>query len=667
MATANFVQFAPFSSSADTTFWHALTQRKLNEYQLDDAAQPILGFFNTEERKEMPARLCVSADAFEKTPKPAAANTFLAHGTLHNTNTLDAFKAIDVNVLAEQAAEQVWRDMTSGAALTTPSLLARFVLLTFADLKKYHYYYWFAFPVIRTVEDAVLLAAPAPLASVMAPEEAATLYQAFVTLRSQQPGQNVCLYSRSAGGVVPLSSLAQLPPEEELTVVAADPSGRTDSPGWPLRNLLCLIAGHAPARETCNLICYRERGSDLSPSSVLRVKLPKLQPLEEGSKVAHFKGWEKNARGKLAPRMCDLSASMDPQRLAETSVDLNLKLMRWRLLPELDLPRIAATRCLLIGSGTLGCNVARALMGWGVRQVTFVDNSTVSFSNPVRQTLFQFEDCLDGGSPKAETAARRLAQIFPGMRTRGHTMSIPMPGHPVARDTEDACRQSVQMLEQLIEEHDAVMLLTDTRESRWLPSLICAAADKLCLTAAMGFDTFVCMRHGVRGEGGKRNVGCYFCNDVVAPTDSTKDRTLDQQCTVSRPGVSMLASAAVAELLVSTLLHPLGAGAPASTSADDPQLHASPSPLGLVPHQIRGVLRSFSNMLVSGQTFDRCTACSPAVTEAYQKMGFEFCLRAFNEPSYLADVTGLSRMCEEVDAIADLDMDWSDAEDSDDQ
>ena len=106
---------------------------------------------------------------------------------------------------------------------------------------------------------------------------------------------------------------------------------------------------------------------------------------------------------------------MDPLQLANTAVDLNLKLMKWRLAPDLDLGKIAQTKCLLLGAGTLGCYVARSLMAWGVRHISFVDNGTVSFSNPVRQPLFNFKDCLEGGSPKAAKAAEALQIIFPGV------------------------------------------------------------------------------------------------------------------------------------------------------------------------------------------------------------------------------------------------------------
>lgn len=124
-------------------------------------------------------------------------------------------------------------------------------------------------------------------------------------------------------------------------------------------------------------------------------------------------------------------------------------------------------------------------------------------------------------------------------------------------------KSDVARLGELIRAHDAVFLLMDTRESRWLPTLMCATEGKMCFTAALGFDSYVAMRHGaaIRDDAGVisgMTAGCYFCNDVTAPTDSTRDRSLDQQCTVSRPGCSMLASALVVELMVSLLHHPDG-------------------------------------------------------------------------------------------------------------
>lgn len=73
-------------------------------------------------------------------------------------------------------------------------------------------------------------------------------------------------------------------------------------------------------------------------------------------------GWEKNENNKLLPRKVNLSHAMEPKTLAENASDLNLKLMKWRLLPSLNLEKIAKQKCLLLGSGTLGCNIARALL-----------------------------------------------------------------------------------------------------------------------------------------------------------------------------------------------------------------------------------------------------------------------------------------------------------------
>lgn len=157
---------------------------------------------------------------------------------------------------------------------------------------------------------------------------------------------------------------------------------------------------------------------------------------------------------------------------------LNLQLMRWRLVPELDLEKMRDLRCLLFGAGTLGCNVARCLLAWGVRQLTLVDNSRVSYSNPVRQSLFRFEDSLNGGRPKALAAAAALAAIFPSVRVNGVELHVPMPGHVVSEKDEQDVKMAVQTCDELVSNHDVVFLLMDTREGRWLPTLLATAKHK---------------------------------------------------------------------------------------------------------------------------------------------------------------------------------------------
>lgn len=370
-------------------------------------------------------------------------------------------------------------------------------------------------------------------------------------------------------------------------------------------------------------------------------------------------GWERNSAGKLGPKLADLGPLMDPKRLADQAVDLNLKLMRWRILPEINLEKIQSTRCLLLGAGTLGCYVARTLLGWGVRTITFVDSSTVSFSNPVRQPLFEYQDSLNGGKGKAQCAAESLQRIYPGVESKGFQFNIPMPGHPIPEASIQKTRDDIKQLEDLIADHDVIYLLMDSRESRWLPTVIGAAKGKLVMNTALGFDTFLAMRHGANPSQqlqrkDSTRLGCYFCNDIVAPTDSLTDRTLDQMCTVTRPGIAAIASAMTVELMVSVLQHPDGILAGAYSNQIPEQ-----SILGHLPHQLRGSLFQFNTLLIHGPAYDKCTACSAIVIQEYENRGFEMVQKACNDETYLRSLTGLDKL---YDATDDIEVDWSEGE-----
>jgi hypothetical protein len=59
-------------------------------------------------------------------------------------------------------------------------------------------------------------------------------------------------------------------------------------------------------------------------------------------------------------------------------------------------------------------------------------------------------------------------------------MTIPMPGHIVkGAEAVAECKATVAKLEQLIAEHDVVFLLLDSREARWLPTVIATAQSKV--------------------------------------------------------------------------------------------------------------------------------------------------------------------------------------------
>lgn len=100
----------------------------------------------------------------------------------------------------------------------------------------------------------------------------------------------------------------------------------------------------------------------------------------------------------------------------------------------------------------------------------------------------------------------------------------------------------------------------------------------------------------------------------------------------------------------------------------------SRSPLGPVPHQLRGTLNQWNTAIVEGYAFEQCTACSKKVSsflsfaegtkvvQAYRDGGFEFLVQVFNQQGFLEKVTGLDKLYEEAEAALN-NVDWEEASD----
>ncbi|KAI1344775.1 E1-like protein-activating [Xylariaceae sp. FL0016] len=677
------LKFAPFASEIELPFYSSFFASKLDHDKLNESARPVLGIYEPRPgaKADDSVKMQVLGSALTSTSVPM--NAVRAEGTLHNTNTMEAFHQVKKPEMITQAARQIWDAIKDGTIYSVPSLLAHYIILSYADLKKYRMTYWFGFPTLHSDPQWQRIGGIQNLTSA----ESTALVDQVGTWRYTVDNREYGFFlAKKVRGKKPSSSNMSPPLEmpmedigytweigslrdfennfffgvqnEDKFVGFVDPSTYPEHPGWPLRNLLVLVRQRYKM-STVQVLCYRDIQSRRHEARTIIMNLT-IEPVDEveTSTMPKATGWERSVGGKLAAKSVSLAESMNPVRLADQSVDLNLKLMKWRISPNLDLNVIKNTKCLLLGAGTLGSYVSRNLMGWGVRKVTFVDYGAVSFSNPVRQPLFVYNDCLNGGAPKAIRAAEALKEIYPGIESHGEVLSVPMLGHPCTEST----KEDFDKLQKLIDEHDAIFLLMDSRESRWLPTVMGKAAGKIVMNAALGFDTYVVMRHGAEPtDGSEDTLGCYFCNDVVAPGDSQKDLTLDQQCTVTRPGIAAIASALLVELMTSLLQHPLRHHAPApntSTSASNNQTNPEDEhALGIVPHQIRGFLSRFQNLNIRGQSYNCCSACSKPVLSAYRESGWDFVQRALEDKDYVAELSGLAEVQRKAEAMANA-VDW---------
>jgi ubiquitin-like modifier-activating enzyme ATG7 len=303
----------------------------------------------------------------------------------------------------------------------------------------------------------------------------------------------------------------------------------------------------------------------------------------------------------------------------------------------------------------LGCAVARCLLAWNVSHITLIDSGRVSYSNPPRQWLFTLQDAAES-APKADRAAQRLKEILPHATIQGLDISVPLPGH--SSDLVNI-EKNYSQLQSLINSHDVVFMLTDSRESRWLPSLMVAASPNypLGISVALGFDSFL-----VKTQAG----ACYFCNDINAPTDSTAFRTLDQQCTVTRPGIAAIASCLAVELVANLATSREGLKSTNRFVEDD--VNGQRSLLGSLPDQIRGFLGSFQTFPAITEKFEKCICCSSAILQSYKKRGIEMVQQVVSDASVLMTLSGLDEFNKKITSNFDhVDLAWEEDEDEEEE
>lgn len=408
--SGEIIKFQSLSSAVDVSFWQELGKRKINVYQLSDAAVPVFASYTVSTSKNPVGRMSMAGDtSFEEQRRDWNLNHIPSTGTLKNTNTIEEFQALNKNAIITDCGDRIFQAISDGRAVKNPQLLNQFLLVTFADIKTHKFYYWFGFPAIvpsslsfsYAVFPSFYASAPRDKGTLAIREafsdgEIHQLLDAWSAFAAKKQGYFVVRVERSSKGEEEKEKTARITlhrideylqligiagenrPSVELLLGFLDPCHLEEAPGWPLRNFL-LLAATALNVSSTRVLCFRDvaaavsRQNATSSSSttsaladvtygsiVLSIDMKStVAPTvpstassasatesSSSSSPCSYKvtGWEANARGNMGPRLVDLSSFLDDKMMAASTADLNLKLMRWRMLPQLDLDGMATLK-----------------------------------------------------------------------------------------------------------------------------------------------------------------------------------------------------------------------------------------------------------------------------------------------------------------------------------
>ena len=365
VAAMGLVQFTPFVSLIEPSFWHSFSRLKLDELQLSDELITVQATFaptravldrvsNT--YVDLGCRLRLGAAGLAASREQHAAGDSRAcvvPGVVKNFNTLQEFKKADKRIYFYRVVDAIWQAILSDQAANDPSVLNQFLLLTYADLKAYRYYYWFAFPALLPGKAGWMVDEETGawrrcthvygdewLAEVSAAIPSVQQCSTFLLRRDESCSWHFFSLSEAAHYFAATS-------KEEWVLFYVDPSPHEESPGWPLRNVLTYLLVRFGVRRI-RTVCWKDPLDGIGPHTPSRsvvadiyepveqddldqtcVQLDGVYALREANADSPEKrvnllaraerpdrpeavGWERNAQGKLAPKLVSLGAMLDP-------------------------------------------------------------------------------------------------------------------------------------------------------------------------------------------------------------------------------------------------------------------------------------------------------------------------------------------------------------------
>lgn len=261
--STTMLKFDSFESAVDGTFWETLANNKMEKWRLDDSCLDIGGIYKFGGQLNsdgtlipLPSRIQVSAKSFSK--DKGDSSSVWCPGSLKNTNTLQEFKELDKNQYLRDRGLKLLEDIKTGKAVKDPSLLVAFTLITFADLKKYKFYYWFAFPTI-VPKTKIIAKSTNKVKDIFSKNQVEQLHKLYETHCQKDPTQKgFFLLKKNEQEGLEMGCLSDFKEYEKFDVYFGfvDPCGMDSTPGWPLRNYLLFLQIYFKL-ETIKVLCYR--------------------------------------------------------------------------------------------------------------------------------------------------------------------------------------------------------------------------------------------------------------------------------------------------------------------------------------------------------------------------------------------------------------------------